>query len=192
MSATYKGVGGWRGVLTLPVDTADQAMCPAGQRDGYSSPWQYHKLSRHRVEQDWTQNYPIDAPQWPHRVCFSPSWLDKVSKKPFVKSRPVYNSSFVTVSGQCLSVTINGFQFLCIHGGFCKSSHICTYVVHRVMCTRSDIKLISCIASLCYYFFTAQLANYLFIVFSFSYRFQMQNASILVTWFLALALVVLH
>jgi len=29
---------GWLGVLTLPVDTADQAVCPVGHSDSHSSP----------------------------------------------------------------------------------------------------------------------------------------------------------
>jgi len=46
MSAMYKGlgrwgeeaeVGGWVGGLTLPVDTANQVVCPAGQIDGNTS-----------------------------------------------------------------------------------------------------------------------------------------------------------
>jgi len=32
------GEGGRVGGLTLPIDTADQVVCPAGQTDGHSSP----------------------------------------------------------------------------------------------------------------------------------------------------------
>jgi len=46
------------------------------------------------------------SPQWPHRVCFDLSWLDRVGKKPSVKEDLVIYSYIVTVSGQCLSVAI--------------------------------------------------------------------------------------
>ena len=34
----YEGGGGGWVIQQLPVDTADQGMCPAGQRDGCSNP----------------------------------------------------------------------------------------------------------------------------------------------------------
>jgi len=33
----------------------------------------------------WTTGHPINAPQWPHRVCDGHAWLDRVGKKPSVK-----------------------------------------------------------------------------------------------------------
>jgi len=40
------------------------------------------------VEQFGTTCHLISAPQWPHSVCDDPGWLDRVGKKPSVKSRP--------------------------------------------------------------------------------------------------------
>jgi len=45
-----------------------------------------------------TAGYPINAPQWPHRVCVGPAWLDRISKKPSVKADLIY-SNCITVSG---------------------------------------------------------------------------------------------
>jgi len=92
-------------------------------------PWPYHEPSRHTVEHNLTTSYPVNAPQWLHRVCFGPSWLDKVDKRSSVKADlPIY-SSFVTVSGQCMSVDIiisnkMDFNFCMYMEGFHKSSHI--------------------------------------------------------------------
>jgi len=51
------------------------------------------------VEQFGTTGYPINAPQWPHRVCVGPAWLDRVGKKPPVKADLLISSNCVTVSG---------------------------------------------------------------------------------------------
>jgi len=58
------------------------------------------------VEQFGTTGHPINAPQWPHRVCVGPAWLDRVGKKPSVKADLLIYSNCVTVSGQCLNVAI--------------------------------------------------------------------------------------
>jgi len=50
------------------------------------------------VEQSGTTGYPINAPQWPHRVCADPAWLYRVSKKLSVKADLIYGKC-VTVSG---------------------------------------------------------------------------------------------
>jgi len=51
------------------------------------------------VEQFGTTGYPINAPQWPHRICDGPAWLDRVSKKLSVKADLLISSNYVTVSG---------------------------------------------------------------------------------------------
>jgi len=93
-SAAYKGVGG----LTMSVDTADQAVCTLG----HSSP----DHTTRRADVEWNslgpQTTPINAPQWPHRVCVSPAWLDRVSKKPSVKADLLISSNCVTVSGHAV------------------------------------------------------------------------------------------
>jgi len=66
--------------------------------------WLYHKPSRHTVEHNWIPSYPINAPKWPHSVCFGPSWLDRVDKRLSVKVDLIIYSSFVTVSGHCNTV----------------------------------------------------------------------------------------
>jgi len=53
-----------------------------------------------------TTGYPINTPQWPHRVCVGSAWFDRVGKKPFVKADLFIYSNCVTVSGQCLSMAI--------------------------------------------------------------------------------------
>jgi len=58
----------------------------------------YHEESRHRVEQFGTTCHLIKAPQWPHRVCDGPAWLDRVAKKPSVKANLLIYSNCVTVS----------------------------------------------------------------------------------------------
>jgi len=59
-----KEVGGG---VTLPVDTADQAVCPVGQKDSLKP---YHEPSRRSVEQ-------LENLKWSYRVCFGLSWLNK-------------------------------------------------------------------------------------------------------------------
>jgi len=59
----------------------------------------YHEESRHQVEQFGTTDYPVNAPQWPHRVYVGPAWLDRVGKKPSVKADLLIYSNCVTVSG---------------------------------------------------------------------------------------------
>jgi len=81
------------------------------------------------MEQFGTTGYPINAPQWPHRVCVGPAWLDRVGKKPSVKADLLIYGNCVTVAGQCLSVAIvisNKMDFnSCVHmAHFPKSSHI--------------------------------------------------------------------
>jgi len=56
----------------------------------------YHEESRHQAEQFGTTGYPINALQWPHRVCIVPAWLDTVSKKLFVKADLLIYSNCVT------------------------------------------------------------------------------------------------
>jgi len=50
---------GLAGFETFWTQPADQVVCSTGQTGGHSSPWPYYKLSRHKVEQNWTSNYPI-------------------------------------------------------------------------------------------------------------------------------------
>jgi len=57
------------GGLTMLSDTGDQVVCTVGQTDAHSSP--DHTTRRADVEcreQFGTTGYPINAPQWPHRV----------------------------------------------------------------------------------------------------------------------------
>jgi len=68
-------IRGWRGSvggLMMPIDTANQVVCTVGQIDGHSGPQPYHELSRQSGIEYWTPNYPINAPQCPHRICFGP------------------------------------------------------------------------------------------------------------------------
>jgi len=69
-------------------------------------PWPYHKESRRWVEQLGTTDHPINASQWPYRVCVGPAWFDRAGKIPSVKADLLIYSNCVTVSGQCLSVLI--------------------------------------------------------------------------------------
>jgi len=94
-------VEGWVGELTMSVDTADQVVCTVTKLcpiNGHSS------SSRHILEQNWMPSYPINAPQWPHRVCFGTLLLDRVDKRPSVKADLLIYSSFATVSGHCSAV----------------------------------------------------------------------------------------
>jgi len=61
---------------------------------------------RHQVKQFETTGHPINASQWPHRVCVGPVWLDRVSKNLFVKADLLIYNNCVTVSGQCLGIAI--------------------------------------------------------------------------------------
>jgi len=84
-----------------------------------------------------TTGYPINAPQWPNRVCVSPAWLDRVDKKPSVKADLLIYGNCVTVSRQCLSVAIivsnkMDFNSCAYMAYFPKSSHIYTYVIIRI------------------------------------------------------------
>ena len=57
----------------MPVDIANQVVYTLGQTDGHSS--LDHATSQadiHTMEQNWIPSYPINGPQWPHRVCFGP------------------------------------------------------------------------------------------------------------------------
>jgi len=123
----------WLGGLTLPVDTSNQLVCPVGQADCHSCP-------DHIMSQDvqWTPSHPINAPQWPHRICFGLSWLESGSKKLFVKADMLIYSSTVCTVLECgyYIKQLNGFQFLCIHGGFSQiQSHITIHsnTIHNIM-----------------------------------------------------------
>jgi len=127
------GWGGWRGRvggLTIPVDTGDQVVCTVhGPERCSQQPRPYHEENRRQVEQFGTTCHPINAPQWLHRVCDGPAWLDRVSKKPSVKANLLIYINCVKVSRQCLSVAIiisNKLDFnSCAYmAGFPKSSHI--------------------------------------------------------------------
>jgi len=59
----------------------------------------YYEENRCQVEQFGTTGYPINAPQWPHRVCVGPVWLDRVGKKPSVKADLLIYGNCVTVPG---------------------------------------------------------------------------------------------
>jgi len=81
-------------------DTGDQVVCAIGQTDGHSSP----DHTMRRVDVKWNSlgpqaGYPINAPQWPHRVLVGPAWLDRVGKRPSVKADLLIYSNCVTVSG---------------------------------------------------------------------------------------------
>jgi len=121
------GRGEWRVAwVTMPVDTADQAVYTAGQTDGHSSP-DHTKRHADEVEQPATTAHPANASQWPHRVCIGPAWPDRVSKKPSVKV-DLLSIAILSLSGQCLSVAIIisnkiDFNFCACMDGFPKSSH---------------------------------------------------------------------
>jgi len=76
MSATYKGVGRVGG-LTMSVDTANKVVCTISQTDSHSCP--DHTTSRADIK--WNSLGSYYAPQWLHRVCVGPVWLDRVGKK---------------------------------------------------------------------------------------------------------------
>jgi len=59
----------------------------------------YHEERKRRVEQFGTTYHLIKAPQWLHRACDGPAWLDRVSKNPSVKADLLIYSNCVTVSG---------------------------------------------------------------------------------------------
>jgi len=97
-------------------------MCPAGQTNGHSSPWPYHKLSRCMVKLHWTQTTLLMLLSSPTGLFQSfATWQGW--QKGHLKQTCLSITVF-TVFGQCLSVAIiiitnkNRFQFLCIHGGF--------------------------------------------------------------------------
>jgi len=131
-----RGWAGGRGVgrvggLMMPSDTGNQVVCTVGQTDGYSNP--DHTMRRADVE--WNGLGPhatlLMPPQWPHRVCDGPAWLDRVGKKLSVKADLIY-SNYVTVSGQYLSVAIiisnkMDFNSCAYMVGFPKSSHTHTH-----------------------------------------------------------------
>jgi len=72
-----------------------------GQTDGHSS----LDHATRSADVKWNSlgphaGYPINASQWPHRVCVGPAWLnDRVSKKPSVKADLLIYSNCITVSG---------------------------------------------------------------------------------------------
>jgi len=50
------------------------------------------------MEQFGTTDHPINVPQWPHRVCVGPAWLDRVGKKLSVNEYLlIYNNCVWTV-----------------------------------------------------------------------------------------------
>jgi len=74
MSVTYKeGVGGWTGEPTLSVGKPDKQI-------------QWPLTIPQIIVDIGIPCYLINAPQWPHGVCFGLSWLDRVGKKPSVKT----------------------------------------------------------------------------------------------------------
>jgi len=127
--------GGGEGRWVNNTSRHSQPSCVHSGPDRWpQQPWPYHESCRHAMEQNWMLSYPINAPQGPHRVYYGPLWLDKVDNKPSVKADLLIYTSFVIVSGQCMSVAItisNQMDFnSCMYmEGFCKSSHIriCTY-----------------------------------------------------------------
>jgi len=123
MGGLRRRVGG----LTMPADTADQAVCTVGKTNSHRSPDHTTK----RADVKWNSLGPqanlLMHPSGLTRSV-SPAWLDRVGKRPSVKAHLIY-SNCVTVSGQCLSVVIiisNKMYFnSCVNwDGFPKSSHI--------------------------------------------------------------------
>jgi len=68
------------GGLMVLSDTGNQVVCMAGQTDGHNILDHTTRRARHLVDQFGTSGYPINASQWPHRVCVGPVWLDRVGK----------------------------------------------------------------------------------------------------------------
>ena len=69
-------------------------------------PWPYHEESGHWVEQFWSTGYPINAPQWPHRVRVGPTWFHMVGKKPLVKQTFLS----ITIVSLCLDKHLFAFS----------------------------------------------------------------------------------
>jgi len=135
------------GRLTLPVDTADQVVCPAGQTYGHSSPWVYHDPSRQTVEQNWISNYPINVSQWPYRDCFDPLWFDRVGKKLSVKACIRTCISIAVCYCVCTVLECGykkmDFNFCAYMVGFlCKSSHILHEIQMKVLNSFLNILII--------------------------------------------------
>jgi len=68
------------GGLTLPVDTADQAVCPIGQTNGQSSPLTISQAKQTFSGAALYTKPPINALQWSYRVCIALSQLKGTAK----------------------------------------------------------------------------------------------------------------
>jgi len=92
------------------------------------------------VEQFGITGYPINALQWPHRVCVGPAWLERVNKKPSVKADLIYINC-ATVFGQCLSVVIvisNKMDFIsCVNW----DESTISYTMIKIALLEGDLKL---------------------------------------------------
>jgi len=130
-SAAYMAVGGWRGGCW--INDARRHRRPSCVHSGPDrwpqQPRPYNKVYRCIMGQNWTPNYPINAPQGPRMVYYGSLWLDRVGTRPSVKVDLLIYTSLIIVSGQCTSVAIaisNKINFnSCVYmKGFHKSSHI--------------------------------------------------------------------
>jgi len=84
-----------------------QPSCVHSRPDSWpQQPWAQAMQTYSGTEIDSNCKQPINAPQEPHRVYYGPLWLDRVDNRPSVKADLFICNSFVTVSGQCMSVAI--------------------------------------------------------------------------------------